>query len=142
MTPQTAPSHRHRLAVMEPRDEDKDNLPATAFVQAPRTPRQESKWRVLGLAALLAGVLTVVLRHHVDPPNGSLSSQTPLDGRQDAKICPQSDTLYPKQHAELWESLKRDFDDKVFRTRAVALLGGAVRIPYVSSDATFSELTG
>jgi hypothetical protein len=83
-----------------------------------------------------------VLRHHVDLSSGSLSSQRPLDRRQDAKICPQSDTLYPNQHAELWESLKRDFDDKAFTTRVVALLGGAVRIPYVSSDATFSELTG
>ena len=128
---------------MAPRDEDKASLPATstAFVQGPRPPRQETKWRVLGLAALLAGVLTVVLRHHVNLPSGSLSSQRPLDRRQDAKICPQSDALYPKQHAELWESLKRDFDDKAFTTRAVALLGGAVRIPYVSYDAIFTELT-
>ncbi|KAI0277860.1 carboxypeptidase S [Russula aff. rugulosa BPL654] len=47
-----------------------------------------------------------------------------------AKICPQSDVLYPESHAQLWKSLGRGFDDDdAFRTRAVAWLGQAVRIP-------------
>ena len=119
--------------VMVPRDEDKDKLPAAAFVQAPRHRWQESKWRVLGLVALLAGVLTVVSRRYADLPSGSFVSQRLLDHRRGAKLCPQSGPLYPKQHAEVWESLKRDFDEKTFRTRAVEWLGGAVRIPYVPS---------
>lgn len=119
--------------VMVPRDEDKDNLSAAVFVKAPRPHWQESKWRVLGLVALLASVLTVALRHYVDLPSGSFSPQRLLDHRRGAKPCPQSDPLYPKQHAELWESLKRDFDEEAFRTRAVAWLGGAVRIPCVPS---------
>jgi hypothetical protein len=50
-----------------------------------------------------------------------------------ANICAQSDVLYPESasHAQLWKSLGRDFDDDAFMTRAVAWLGGAVRIPYV-----------
>jgi hypothetical protein len=50
-----------------------------------------------------------------------------------AKLCPQSDVLYPESttHAQLWKGLGRDFDDYAFMTRAVAWLGGAVRIPYV-----------
>jgi len=123
--------------VMDQRDENKDSLRAALFVQAPRPNWQESKWRVLGLVALLAGVLTVVLRHYVDLPSGSIATQRLLDHNQGAKICPQWDPLYPKQHAELWESLKRDFDEKAFRTRAVAWLGGAVRIPYVPSVIPF-----
>lgn len=119
--------------VMVPRDEDKDKLPAAAaFVQAPRYHWQESKWRVLGLVALLAGLLTVASRRYVDFPSGLLSFQRLLDHRRGAKICPQSDPLYPKQHAEVWESLKRDFDEETFRTRAVEWLVGAVRIPYVA----------
>lgn len=43
---------------------------------------------------------------------------------------------YCTSHAQLWKSLGRDFDDDdddddAFMTRAVAWLGGAVRIPYV-----------
>jgi hypothetical protein len=121
------------MPVMVPRVEDKTKLPAAAFVQAPRHHWQESKWslRVLGLVALLAGVLTIATRHYADLPGGSFSSQRLLDHRRGAKPCPQSDPLYPKQHAEVWESLNRDFDEKTFRTRAVEWLGGAVRIPYV-----------
>jgi len=118
---------------MVPRDEDEGNLQAALFMQAPRPHWKESKWRVLGLAALLSGVLTVVLRHYVDLPGGSFASQRLLDHRQGAKLCPQWDPLYPKQHVELWESLKHDFDEKAFTTRAVAWLGEAVRIPYVPS---------
>jgi hypothetical protein len=48
------------------------------------------------------------------------------------KLCPQSDVLYPESHVQLWMSLGRDFDDDdAFMTRAVAWLGGAVRIPYI-----------
>lgn len=117
--------------VMFPRVKDKDR--AAAFVQAPRHHWQESKWMVLGLVALLAGVLTVATRHYADLPGGSFSSQRLLGHRRGAKLCPQSDPLYPKQHAEVWESLNRDFDEKTLRTRAVEWLGGAVRIPYVPS---------
>jgi Gly-Xaa carboxypeptidase len=54
-----------------------------------------------------------------------------------AKLCPQSDALYPESHAQLWDSLGRVFDEDAFITRAVEWLGGAVRIPYVSSDAFY-----
>lgn len=47
------------------------------------------------------------------------------------EVCPQADALYPERHRELWRSLGREFDEDPFTTRAVAWLGGAVRIPYV-----------
>jgi hypothetical protein len=65
------------------------------------------------------------------PLHGKSLSAVLMLGHTD-KICPQSDVLYPESHAQLWKSLGRDFDDDdAFRTRVVAWLGQAVRIPYV-----------
>jgi hypothetical protein len=113
---------------MVPRNEKVDILTPALFVQPPR-PRL-SKWRHLGLAALLASVLTVVLRY-VDLNTGLVLSTIRPGHRIRTNLCPQSDVLYPKQHADIWKSLGHDFGEKTFTGRAVAWLGGAVRIPYV-----------
>ncbi|KAI0281094.1 hypothetical protein BGY98DRAFT_1095042 [Russula aff. rugulosa BPL654] len=87
---------------------------------------QRSKWTVLGLVALLASVFAVVFLH-ADILYGSSHNGV-------AKLCAQSDALYPENHARLWKSLGHDYDNDAFLTRAVAWLGGAVRIPTESFD--------
>jgi hypothetical protein len=95
------------------------------ILQAPRY--QRSKWRALGLVALLASVFAVGFLHadilHDKDLFAILSSHNGV-----AKLCPQSDALYPESHAQLWKSLGHDYDEHAFLTRAVAWLGGAVRI--------------
>ena len=113
---------------MVPRNEKVDALTAPLFVQDPR-PRK-SKWRVLGLVAFLAALLTLAL-HYVDPSSSSalLISAIGLDHRGVAKLCPQSSALYPKHHEQVWKSLGHDFEKKTFKEKAVVWLQGAVRIP-------------
>jgi hypothetical protein len=113
---------------MNPKDGKAEFLPAAVFAQGTR-PRKFN-WRALALAALLASVLIAAL-HYVDLPSGLFLSAIRLDHHGEAKLCPQSSALYPKHHAEVWKTLGREFDEKTFTTRAVAWLGGAVRIPYV-----------
>lgn len=117
-----------RTPAIDARDEKVDVLTTAVFARDPR-PRI-SKWRVLRLVALLAGVLTVAL-YYVDLSSRAFLSEIRLDHRGGTNLCPQSDALYPKRHAEVWKSLGRDFDESTFTARAVAWLGGAVRIPYV-----------
>jgi hypothetical protein len=93
---------------------------------------QRSKWTVLGLVALLASVFAVVFLH-ADILYGSSHNGV-------AKLCAQSDALYPESHAQLWKSLGHDYDDDAFLTRAVAWLGGAVRIPYVITHASLCDV--
>ena len=71
----------------------------------------------------------VVLLGHAGSGGGGPGGMGPAK----LKLCHQSDVLYPEStsHAQLWRSLGRDFDGDAFMTRAVAWLGGAVRIPYV-----------
>lgn len=106
----------------------------TASVQAPtwrpcRFETRASKWMAVGFVALLA--MTFLHAYLL----GKFLSAALLDhtgnGDGTAKICPQSDVLYPESHALLWKGLGRDFDDDEFMTRVVTWLGGAVRIPYV-----------
>ena len=113
---------------MVPRNEKVDALTAALFVQDPR-PRK-SKWRVLGLVAFLAAVLTSTLRY-VDPSSSSalFISAIGLDHRGVAKLCPQSSALYPKHHEQVWKRLGHDFEEKTFKEKAVVWLQGAVRIP-------------
>jgi len=113
---------------MVPRNEKLDLQTAALFVQDPR-PRK-SKWRVLGLVALLAAVLTSALRF-VDPFSSSalFLYAIGLDHRTAAKLCPQSSALYPKHHEQVWMNLGHDFKEKAFKEKAVAWLQGAVRIP-------------
>src|SRR5579863_1650157 len=111
---------------MVPRNEKVDVLTAPLFVQDPR-PRK-SKWRALGLVALLAAVLISAL-HYVDPSSSSaFLSAIGLDHRVAAKLCPQSSALYPKHHEQVWKSLGHDLEEKPFKEKAVAWLQGAVRI--------------
>jgi hypothetical protein len=84
------------------------------------------------MVALLTGVLTVAL-HYVNLYNGPFLATIRSGHHEGAGLCPQSDVLYPKQHADVWKSLGHDFGEKPFTERAVAWLGGAVRIPYVST---------
>ena len=108
-----------------------DILTSALLVQGSRSRR--SKWTTLGLVVLLASVFTVAsLRAGF--LSGKLSSAMSLSHGV-AKLCPQSDALYPKSHAQLWDSLGRDFNEDAFTTRAVEWLGGAVRIPYDYIDA-------
>ena len=106
---------------------DEKDILTTPFVQPPRY--QRSKWTAIGLVALLASVFTVAFLHadilH-DELSVILSSHNGV-----AKLCPQSDALYPESHAQLWRCLGHDYGEDAFLTRAVAWLGGAVRIPYV-----------
>jgi hypothetical protein len=113
---------------MAARDE-KDILPVTTpFVQASRY--QRSKWTALGLVAMLASVFTVAFLH-ADIPYDNFFPAILSSHNGVAKLCPQPDALYPESHAQLWKSLGHDYDEDGFTTRAVAWLGGAVRIPYV-----------
>ena len=113
---------------MNPKNKKADVFPAAVFVQGTRPLKY--KWRTLGLFALLAGVLTAAL-HYVDLPGGPFLSAIRLDYHGGANLCPQSNALYPKHHAEVWKTLGNAFDEKTFTARAAAWLGGAVRIPYV-----------
>jgi Gly-Xaa carboxypeptidase len=112
-------------------DEKVDFLTGAPVVRAPRSKR--SKWTALGLVALLATVFAVAFLH-ADFLYGKFLSATSLTHTV-AKLCPQSDALYPENNAQLWDSLGSDFDEDAFTTRAAAWLGGAVRIPYVFTKA-------
>lgn len=113
---------------MVPRNEKVDLQTAALFVQDPR-PRK-SKWRVLGLVALLAAVLTSALRFvHPSSTSALFLSAIGLNHRATAKLCPQSSALYPQHHEQIWMSLGHDFKENTFKERAVAWLQGAVRIP-------------
>jgi Gly-Xaa carboxypeptidase len=132
-------THRHtpqthqlsRLAsLMASSDEKVDFLTGAPVVRAPRSKR--SKWTALGLVALLATVFAVAFLH-ADFLYGKFLSATSLTHTV-AKLCPQSDALYPENNAQLWDSLGSDFDEDAFTTRAAAWLGGAVRIPTEAYD--------
>jgi Gly-Xaa carboxypeptidase len=86
----------------------------------------------LKLVALLATVFAVAFLHTNFLNVKFLSAMSSSHGV--AKLCPQSDALYPESHAQLWKSLGREFDEDAFMTRAVAWLGGAVRIPTEAYD--------
>ena len=111
---------------------DKVDILTTALVvQAPRSRR--SRWATLTLVALFAGLFAVAFLRDNFPYGEVLSAISLSHGV--AKLCPQADALYPESHARLWKSLGREFDEDAFTTRAVAWLGGAVRIPYVFTRA-------
>jgi Gly-Xaa carboxypeptidase len=117
---------------MNAKGEKLDILPATVLAQVPPAHPQRPltwSWWILGFIALVAGAFPVSLRY------ASLRGELfiPSSDREVADLCPQSNALYPGQHAELWESLGREFDEDAFTTRAVEWLGGAIRIPYVSA---------
>jgi hypothetical protein len=115
---------------MDAEDEKLDKLPTTVLAQVPLAhPQRPLKWWILGFIALVAGAFPVALRY------ANLRGELFIlaSDREVARPCPQSNALYPGQHAELWESLGREFDEDAFTTRAVEWLGGAVRIPYVSA---------
>jgi hypothetical protein len=103
------------------------------ILQAPRY-YQRSKWAALALVSLLASTFAVVFLHAYNPHDKFLSALISTHNGV-AKLCPQSDALYPESHAQLWKSLGHDYDDGAFLTRAVEWLGGAVRIPYVITHA-------
>lgn len=104
------------------------------ILQAPRYRR--SKWAALGLVALLASVFTVVFLR-ADVFHDKLLSAILSTHKRVASLCAQQDPLYPESHAQLWQSLGHDYDEDAFVTRAVAWLGGAVRIPYVITYALY-----
>ena len=108
-----------------------DIMTSALLVQAPRSRR--SKWTTLRLVALFASVFAVAFLRVGSLNTKLLSAISSSHGV--AKLCPQSDTLYPESHAQLWDSLGRVFDEDAFITRAVEWLGGAVRIPYDYIDA-------
>jgi hypothetical protein len=105
---------------------EKVDILTTALVM-PAKRSKKSKWTAFGLFALLAGLSTATFLHsNLHGPR--MSFVMPLNYRV-AKLCPQSDVLYPESHVQLWKSLGHDFDQDVFMTRAVAWLSGAVHIP-------------
>ncbi|KAH9975657.1 carboxypeptidase S [Russula compacta] len=116
---------------MVARGEKADFITAPLVVQAPRP--QKSKWRLLGLVALLASVFAVASLYAYLPeaPRALFLGHLHCG---DANLCPQSDALYPELHAQLWKSLGRNFDEDAFTTRVVAWLGGAVRARTESYD--------
>jgi len=87
---------------------------------------------ILGFVALVAGAFPVALRY-ANLRGNEFIPATRSSHREVADLCPQSNALCPGQHAQLWESLGREFDEEAFTTRAVEWLGGAVRILYVSA---------
>jgi len=107
---------------------DEKEILTTPFVQTPRY--QRPKWTALRLVVLFASIFAVVFFYagilYDNLLSAILSSHNGV-----AKLCPQSDALYPESHAHLWKCLGHDYDEDAFLTRAVAWLGGAVRIPYV-----------
>ena len=123
----SAPRRTNRHSTLMAARDEKDILIAP-FVQAPRYHR--SKWIALGLVALLASGFAVVFLP-ADVAYDNFLSAILSNHNGIAKLCPQSDALYPESHAQLWKGLGHDYDEDAFLRRAVAWLGGAVRIPYV-----------
>lgn len=115
-------------SIMTKRYKKLDLLPPAASVEEIR-PRK-SKWKALGLTALLA---FAIMLHYTDHGLSPYPSRLSL-GHQDVNLssCPRLDALNPDRHAQLWESLGNYFDQDAFTKRAVDWLGGAVRIPYVA----------
>jgi len=123
---------------MAAKDEKVDHLlPTAVLVQAPCP--QRSKWRTLGLIALLASAFSLASRY-VDPHSRPFSFAMQSSQFKVEDTCPQSKTLSPVQHAQLWESLGCDFDKDEFKMRAVKWLAGAVQIPYVCMN-TFCDVS-
>ena len=129
----------HPHPSMVARGEKADITTAALVVQAPRP--KKSKWRLLGPVALLASVFAVASLYSDLPEAARALFSSAIRWRHrhrgDAKLCPQSDPLYPERHGQLWKSLGRDFDDDAFTKRAVTWLGGAVRVRYVSIHSSF-----
>lgn len=114
---------------MATKDEKTDHLlPTAVLLQAPR-PRR-FKWRAFGFVALLASALSVASRY-VGPHSEQSSFAVQPSQFRVADTCPQSNTLYPGEHAQLWKNLGHNFDEDAFTTKAVEWLAGAVRIRYV-----------
>ncbi len=125
----------HRLSPLAPLmvARDKKAILTTPFVPVQASHQRRSKWTALGLVALLASIFAVVFLHPYFINDNFLSTILSSHNAV-AKLCPQSDALYPESHEELWKTLGRDYDEDAFLTRAVAWLGNAVRIPYVFTD--------
>ena len=149
-TPHTTPPTRTRTRQLPPptmfaRSCEKDMLTIAAPVQAPPTTRSlrpqtlRPKCCQWWTAAVFVVALLASSFFFAFLPSAVLErdwQHTAIVATGKLKLCPQSDdVLFPESHARLWKSLGRDFDDDgndaAFVTRAVAWLGGAVRIPYV-----------
>lgn len=103
-------------------------LPAPAPIrEAPR--RGFSKGFCFLLAAVCAGIGLYALgpqclSRQLDASYGEVTLKEDL--------CPQESPLAPSKNGELWEELSETYGTKEFLHQAVELLGGAVKVPYVS----------
>ncbi|THH17842.1 hypothetical protein EW146_g3057 [Bondarzewia mesenterica] len=106
-------------------EEDRVVLPST---NPPRS-NSRSKWNhlVLGLALCLL----IAICSPVDWQTRILLAALDQSG---AEQCPQVEPMYPVKNAELWKSLGVTFGTHKFKTKAIAWLAGAVRVPTESYD--------
>ncbi|KAN0118185.1 hypothetical protein V8E52_005446 [Russula decolorans] len=115
---------------------EKDILITAAPSPFQQAPTRWSKWTVtaVGFVALLARIFAMAFFHHaylrvLYYGKSRFLSAVPV-------VLLGSHWQCTGSRARLWKSLGRGFDDDVFMTRAVAWLGGAVRIPHKSLTLT------
>lgn len=95
--------------------------------------RQRKLWvpRLLRLVTLAA---VISLLHCFKKAQFGGSSFTTVSQKEAAKLCPQTDPLWPSSHSELYSQIGSLLETEDYKLRAAEWLGGAVREPTESYD--------
>jgi Gly-Xaa carboxypeptidase len=95
------------------------------------TTRKLSKAKAIAFKITLVTALVIsASTYFVKKPLNGFLVGTLEDG---VDLCPQVDEIVPEKNGVIWESLQQAYSTQEFKARAIDWLGGAVRIPYVSS---------
>lgn len=113
--------------------EKSDSLPPVGAANAPPTSRRGLSAVARIRIVLLTVVATILI--HIYARGCDLSFQGAVcawnyvgrSAKED--LCPQVEPLVPSKHKGLWDSVGASYDSPEFKDKAVAWLGGAVRVP-------------
>ena len=93
--------------------------------------QRRSSSRLASLKWTLGLIFASAVCYTLQPATDSVRALWPESEVDTASLCPQVSALSPTKHTGLFETLGQTYKTDTFLQRAVELLGGAVRIPYV-----------